>query len=176
MKMCDRYPDLFATDYHQLRGAKGVEHHIELKEGARPRVQNLRRLNETQKMALKTEIDRLLVAGFIYQVEYTEWASLVVIVPKKNGKLRVCVDYKPLNAATKRNYYPLPFQDEILNEVAGHERYSVVDGYSGYFQIPIAKEDQLKTTFITPWGCFAYRRMPFGLLILSSMQWFGGEC
>ena len=73
-------------------------------------------------------------------------------------------NYKPLNAATKRNYYPLPFQDEILNEVAGHERYSVMDGYSGYFQILIAKEDQLKTTFITPWDCFAYRCMTFGLL------------
>ena len=97
-------------------------------------------------------------------MEYTEWASPVVIVPKKNGKLCVCVDYKPLNAATKRNYYPLPFQDEILNEVAGHERYSVMDGYSGYFQISIAKEDQFKTTFITPWGCFAYHHMPFGLL------------
>ena len=108
-----------------------------------------------QKTALKTEIDRLSVAGFIYQVEYTEWASPVVIVPKKNGKLRVCIDYKPLNAATKRNYYPLPFQDEILNEVVGHEWHSIMDGYSCYFQIPIAKEDQLKTTFITLWGCVA---------------------
>ena len=107
---------------------------------------------------MKTQIDRLLAAGFIYQVEYTKWASPVVIVLKKNGKLRVCVDYKPLNDATKRNYYPLPFQ-EILNEVAGHERYSVMDGYSSYFQIPIAKEDQLKTTFITPWGCLPYYHM-----------------
>ena len=70
-----------------------------------------------QKTALKIEIDRLLAAGFIHQVEYTEWASPVVIVPKKNGKLWVCVDYKPFNAATKRNYYPLPFQDEILNAI-----------------------------------------------------------
>ncbi|RYA83389.1 hypothetical protein DD594_27370, partial [Enterobacter cloacae complex sp. 4DZ1-17B1] len=58
---------------------------------------------------------------------------------------------------------PLPFQDEILNEVAGHECYTVCDGYSGYFQIRIAEEDQPKTTFITPWGCFAFRVMPFGL-------------
>ena len=65
--------------------------------------------------------------------------------------------------ATKRDHFPLPFQDEILNEVAGHKRYTVCDGYSGYFQISIAKEDQKKTTFITPWGCFAYRVMPFGL-------------
>ena len=68
-----------------------------------------------------------------------------------------------LNAATKRDHFPLPFQDEILNEVARHERYTVCDGYSGYFQISIAKENQKKITFITPWGCFAYRVMLFGL-------------
>ncbi|MCO5570631.1 hypothetical protein L7F22_024358 [Adiantum nelumboides] len=92
-----------------------------------------------------------------------EWVSPVVVTPKKNGKWRVCVDYKPLNAATKRDHFPLPFQDEILNEVAGHERYIVCDGYSGYYQIRIVEEDQHKTTFITPWGCFAFRVMPFGL-------------
>ncbi|MCO5568798.1 hypothetical protein L7F22_022498 [Adiantum nelumboides] len=81
--------------------------------------------------------------------------------PKKNGKWRVYVDYKPLNAATKRDH--IPFQDEILNEVASFERYIVCDGYSRYYQIKIAEEDQKKTTFVTPWGCFAYRVMPFGL-------------
>ena len=65
--------------------------------------------------------------------------------------------------AIKRDHFPLPFQDEILNEVAGHKRYKVCDGYLGYFQISIVKEDQKKTTFIMPWGCFAYRVMPFGL-------------
>ena len=94
--------------------------------------------------------------------------SSVVVTPKKNGKWRICVDYKPLNAAMKRDHFPLPFQDKILNEVAGHERYTVCDGYSGYFQISIAKEDQKKTTFIMPWGCFAYRVMPFGLTNASS--------
>ncbi|MCO5570280.1 hypothetical protein L7F22_023998 [Adiantum nelumboides] len=64
---------------------------------------------------------------------------------------------------TKRDHFPLPFQDEILNEVAGHECYIVCDGYSGYYQIRIAEEDQHNTTFITPWGCFAFRVMPFGL-------------
>ena len=109
------------------------------------------------------EVKKLLQAGFIYPVEDSEWVSPVVVTPKKNGKWRVCVDYKPLNAATKRDHFPLPFQDEILNEVAGHERYTVCDGYSAYFQISIAEEDQKKTTFVTPWGCFAYRVMPFGL-------------
>ena len=108
-------------------------------------------------------VNKLLNAGFIYLVSNFEWVSPIVVTPKKNGKWRVCVDYKPLNAATKRDHFPLPFQDEIFNEVASHERYTVCNGYSGYFQIRIAEEDQHKTTFITPWGCFAYKVMPFGL-------------
>ena len=89
--------------------------------------------------------------------------SPVLVVPKKNGKWRVCVDFKPLNAVMKRDHFALPFQDEILDEIAGHEMYTICDGYSGYFQIRIAEEDQRKITFITPWGCFAYKCMPFGL-------------
>ena len=76
----------------------------------------------------------------------------MVVTPKKNGKWWIYVDYKPLNAATKRDHFPLPFQDKILHEVASHERYTVCDGYSRYFQISIAEEDQKKTMFITPWG------------------------
>ena len=91
------------------------------------------------------EVRRLTQAGFIYLVEDFEWVSPVVVAPKKNGKWRICVDYKPLNAAMKRDHFPLPFQDEILNEVVGHERYTVCDGYSGYFHISIAKEDQKNT-------------------------------
>ena len=125
--------------------------------------QKLRRLGKIQQEALLKEVRKLTETGFIYPVEDSKWVSLVVVTPKKHGKWTISVDYKPLNAATKRDHFPLPFQYEILNEVAGHERYIVCDGYSGYFQISIAKEDQKKTTFITPWGCFAYRVMPFGL-------------
>ena len=135
-----------------------------LKEEAKPKVQRLRRLGNIQREALHEEVTKLLEAGFIYPVIESEWVSPVVITPKKNGKLKVCVDYKPLNSATKRDHYPLPFQDEILNQVAGHEHYSIMDGFSRHFQIPIAEEDQLKTPFITPWGCYAYRQMPFGLM------------
>lgn len=165
IQLCATYPKLFATEYTELRGAKDVKHSIRLKEGCKPKVQRLRRLGEIQKEALWQEVNKLLDAGFIYLVKEAEWRSLVVITPKKNGKCRVCVDYKPLNVATQRNYYPLPFQDEILNQVASHERYSIMDGFLGYFQISIAEEDQLlKTTFIMPWRCFAYCRMPFGLM------------
>ncbi|MCO5553045.1 hypothetical protein L7F22_006565 [Adiantum nelumboides] len=100
---------------------------------------------------------------FHHPVDNSEWVSPVVVTQKENGKWRVCVDYRPLNEATKRDHFPLPFQDDILNEVARHEKYTVCDGYSSYIQICIAKEDQKKTTFITPWGCYAFRVMPFGV-------------
>ena len=71
--------------------------------------------------------------NFIYLVENLKWVLLVVVAPKKNGKWCICVDFKPLNATTKRDHFPLPFQDEILNEVAGYERYTMCNGYSKYF-------------------------------------------
>ena len=76
---------------------------------------------------------------------------------------RVCIDYRKLNAATRKDHFPLPFIDQMLERLAGHEYYCFLDGYSGYNQIPIAPEDQEKTTFTCPFGTFAYRRMPFGL-------------
>ena len=163
INLISEFPNLFISDYAHIRGVDVIQHHINLKEGTTPVAQKLRRLGHVQKEALLKEVKALLRAQFIYPVEDSEWVSPIVVVPKKNGKWRVCVDYKPLNAATKRDHFPLPFQDEILDEIAGHEMYSVCDGYSGYFQIRIAEEDQKKTTFITPWGCFAYRCMPFGL-------------
>ncbi|MCO5548767.1 hypothetical protein L7F22_002229 [Adiantum nelumboides] len=163
INMFKRYPHLFITDYSMIKGVDVIQHHIDLKPDAKSVAQKLRRLGVVQQETLLFEVNKLLKAGFIYPVTNSEWVSPVVVAPKKNGKWRVCVDYKPLNAATKRDHFPLPFQDEILNEVAGHERYTVCDGYSGYYQFRIAEEDQYKITFITPWGCFAFRVMPFGL-------------
>ena len=114
-------------------------------------------------VALKEEVDKLSKACFIYPVETTDWVSPMVVTPKKDGRWRVCVDFKPLNAATKKDPYPLPFIDQILDSMASCERYTVCDGFSGYFQLKIAPEDQKKTTFITPWGCFCYKVMPYGL-------------
>ena len=121
------------------------------------------RMNPNFSKTVKEEIDKLFDAGFIFAMENSEWVSPIVISIKKNGKLRICVDYRKLNKATKKDHYPLPFSDQILDEVAGQECYSFADGYSGYNKVRIAEKDQLKTTFTTPWGTFAYRVMPFGL-------------
>ncbi|MCO5599577.1 hypothetical protein L7F22_053711 [Adiantum nelumboides] len=154
---------LFAKDYTDVSGVNAIQHKIQLKPEAKPKAQKLQRLGVIKEQALLKEIKKLLAVGFIYPVENFEWVSPVVATPKKNGKWRVCVNYRPLNVATKRDHFPLPFQDEILNEVAGHEKYTACDGYFSYFQIGIASEYQLKTTFITPCGCYAFRVMPFGL-------------
>nr|GFB06780.1 reverse transcriptase domain-containing protein [Tanacetum cinerariifolium] len=76
---------------------------------------------------------------------------------------RVCIDYRKLNKATRKHHFPLPFMDQMLERLAGNEFYCFLDGFSGYFQIPIDPRDQEKTTFTCPYGTFAYRQMPFGL-------------
>ena len=121
------------------------------------------KLAHKYKEIVKTEIANMLLAGIIYPVDQSEWASRTVVQTKKHDpkKLRVCVDYKWLNKATKTDPFPIPYADEILNEVAGHECYSFTDGFSGYNQVPIAKEDQHKTTFVCEFGSFTYRKMPF---------------
>ena len=124
---------------------------------------------------------KLLDAGIIYPISDSSWVSPIQCVPKKGGMTvvenqdgtqiptrvvtgwRVCIDYRKLNSATRKDHFPLPFIDQMLERIAGHAYYCFLDGYSGYNQIAIAPEDQEKTTFTCPYGTFAYRRMPFGL-------------
>ena len=91
---------------------------------------------------------------FIRPVKKATWLSPIVVVPKKNDKIRVCVDYRKLNATTVTNSFPLPFTDGILNVMAGHEIYSFLDGFNGYNQVWMHPDDQEKTTFVTEWGVF----------------------
>ncbi len=77
------------------------------------------------------------------------WLSPIVVVPKKNGKLKICIDFRKLNAITKKDPYPLPFIDEVLNTLVGYEAYSFLDGYSRYHQISIVPKDKYNTTFVT---------------------------
>jgi len=120
-------------------------------------------MNPNLREILKEELQKLLNAGFIYPISDNEWVSPLVIVPKKNGKWRVCVDYRALNKATQKDHFPLPFIDQVLDNLSGKKFFSFLDGFGGYNQIKIAPQDQDKTTFNTPWGTFAYRFLPFGL-------------
>ena len=100
-------------------------------------------------MKVKEEIDKLLRVGFMRPVEKATWLSPIVVIPKKNGKIWVCVDYRKFNAATITDTFPLPFTNGVLDKVAAHEIYSFLDGFSGYNQVHIHPNDQEKTTFVT---------------------------
>lgn len=122
---------------------KGVDpqfyqHRITLKDDAMPIRQQRYKMKPNYDAKVKEEIDKLLKVGFIYLVDKATWLSLIVIVPKKNKKLWVCVDYRKLNAAMIIDNFPLPFTDSLLDAVAGHEMYLFLDGFSGYNQVLMA--------------------------------------
>ena len=156
-------------------------HRIHLEEDVKPSRQPQRQLNPIMKEIVKKEVLKLLDVGVIYPIADSKWVSPTQVVPKKSGVTvvanehneliptrvtsgwRVCIDYRKLNAGTRKDHFPLPFVDQMLERVAGHEFYCFLDGYSGYNQIEIALEDQEKTTFTCPFGTFAFRKMSFGL-------------
>nr|GEY53844.1 DNA-directed DNA polymerase [Tanacetum cinerariifolium] len=130
---------------------------------------------------IKKEVEKLLDARLIYPISDNPWVSPIHCVLKKGGMTvitndenelvparlvtgwRVCIDYQKLNEATRKDHFPLPFMDQMLERLAQNEFYCFLDGFSGYFQIPIDPKDQENTTFTCPYGTFAYKRMPFGL-------------
>ncbi|CAM8975421.1 unnamed protein product [Rhodiola kirilowii] len=130
---------------------------------------------------VQKEIHKLLDVDVIYPISDSQWVSPVHVVPKKTGitveedtegKMvttrvkngwRMCIDYRKLNAVTRKDHFPLPFIDQMLDRLAGKPYFCFLDGFSGYNQIPIAPEDQEKTTFTCPLGTFSFRRMSFGL-------------
>ncbi|GKA60459.1 reverse transcriptase domain-containing protein [Tanacetum coccineum] len=152
-----------------------------LKNDEKDVILKVRRVNPKIHEVIKKEVLKLLDAGMIYPISDSPWVSPVHCVPKKGGITvvaneeneliltrlvtgwRVCIDYRKLNEATRKDHFPLPFMDQMLERLAGNEFYCFLDGFSGYFQIPIDPQDQEKTTFTCPYGTFAYRRMPFGL-------------
>jgi hypothetical protein len=133
------------------------------------------------KEVVRNEVIKLLDNRIIYLISDSKWVSPTQVVPKKSRVTvitnekneliltrtitgwHICIDYRKLNSMTRKDHFPLPFMDQILERVAGHEFYCFLDGNLGYNQIEIALEDQEKTTFTCPFGTFVYQRMPFGL-------------
>ena len=113
--------------------------------------------------AVQKEVEKLLQAGAIRELHYPTWLSNTVVVKKKNGKWRVCVDFTSLNQACPKDPFPLPKIDQLVDATAGHDRMSFLDAFQGYHQIALLPEDREKTAFITPLGIYCYKVMPFGL-------------
>ena len=124
---------------------------------------------------------KLLDNGIIYSISDSKWVSPIQVIPKKGGLTvvqnehndlvptrtitgwRMCIDYRKLNKATRKYYFPLPFINQVIERLANFLYFCYLDGLSGFYQIPIHPEDQAKTTFTCPYGTFAFRRMPFWL-------------
>nr|GEZ47654.1 reverse transcriptase domain-containing protein [Tanacetum cinerariifolium] len=170
----------------KLTDIKGIDpefcsHKILLEEDYSPKVQSQRRVNPKIHDVIKKEVKKLLDTGLIYPISDSPWVSPIHCVPKKGGMTvikndenelvptrlvtgwRVCINYRKLNEATRKDHFPLLFMDQMLDSLAGNEYYCFLDGFSGYFQILIDPKDQEKTTFTCPYGTFAYKRIPFGL-------------
>jgi hypothetical protein len=129
----------------------------------RPCPKRLQRFAHDKREAIKQEIAKLLVAGFIEEVIHPEWVANLVLVKKKNNEWRMCVDCTNLNKHCPKDHFGLPRIDQVVDSTAGCVLLYFLDCYSGYHQIVLKEEDQIKTVFITSYGTYTYKTMSFGL-------------
>ncbi|KAK1653116.1 hypothetical protein QYE76_070921 [Lolium multiflorum] len=171
---------------YTLDDLKGIspsicQHAINMEDDAKPVVEHQRRLIPKMKEVVRNEVLKLLEASIIYPIADSRWVSPVHCVPKKGGMTvvpndndelipqrivvgyRMCIDFRKVNKVTKKDHYPLPFIDQMLERLSKNTHFCFLDGYSGFSQIAVKAKDQEKTTFTCPYGTYAYRRMPFGL-------------
>jgi hypothetical protein len=120
-------------------------------------------MSDEKTEAVKAEVHRLLEANFIEPIAYPTWLANVVMVQKKSGKWRMCIDFTSLNKSCSKDNFPLPRIDKIVDSAAGCEVMSLLDCFSGYHQIYMKKEDKANTSFITPFGTYCFITMPEGL-------------
>ncbi|RDX83624.1 Retrovirus-related Pol polyprotein from transposon 17.6, partial [Mucuna pruriens] len=161
IELLKEYADVFAWSYQDMPGLNReiVEHKLPLLLGSTPVRQQLRRMRPEMALKIKEEWN----AGFLAVANYPQWVANIVPVPKKDGKVRMCVDYRDLNRASPKDNFPLPHINVLVDNTAQHAFFPFMDGFLGYNQIMMLLEDQEKMTFITLWGTFYYKVMPFGL-------------
>jgi hypothetical protein len=147
-----KYKDCFAWNYPELPrlSRKLVEHRLPIKEGFQPFQQAPRTMAPDITLKIKEEIERLVRASFIRPARYVEWLSNIVLILKKNGKLRICIDFRNINMATPKDEYPMPVVDLLVDGASGYKVLSFMDGHLGYNQIFIAESDVHKTAFRCP--------------------------
>ena len=160
----DEIKQRFAKVFEGL-GTLGEEYIIKLKDGATPySLYTPRRVPLPLREKVKEELEKMEAMGVISKVDQpTPWCAGMVVVPKRSGAVRICVDLKPLNESVLREVHPIPTVDDILGELSGATVFSKLDANSGFWQIPLAAESRLLTTFITPFGRYCFNKLPFGI-------------
>jgi hypothetical protein len=157
--------DIFAWSPFDMLGVPRelAEHTLEVYKTARPIKQKLRRFAKDRKQAIEVEVCKLLAAGFICECKHPVWIANLVLVPKKTGGLRMCIDYTDLNKHCLKDPFPLPRIDQVVDSTAGSVLLCFFDCYSEYHQIALHPDDEDKTTFITPHDIYCYKVRTFGL-------------
>jgi hypothetical protein len=157
--------DIFAWSPSDMPGVPRelAEHRLEVNKTAQPIKQKLRQFSKYRKQAIEVEVCKLLAAGFIRECQHRVWLANLVLVPKKTGGLRRCIDYTDLNKHCPKDLFPLPRIDQVVDSTAGSILLCFLNCYSGYHQIALHPDDDDKTVFITPHGIYCYKVMTFGL-------------
>jgi hypothetical protein len=140
-----------------------AEHSLDVSKTTKPVKQKLRRFAKDRKEVIRVEILKLLATGFIHECKNLVWLANPVLVPKKTGQWRMCIDYTDLNRHCPKDPFPLPRIDQVVDSTAGSVLLCFLDCYSGYHQIALKVSDQDKTTFITSHDIYCYTTMTFGL-------------
>jgi hypothetical protein len=156
--------DVFAWSANDLCGVNrnGIDHSLNVDPAIRPRKQKLQKISDDKAEGARNEVKRLLSAKVIREVTYPKWLANTVMVKKANGKWRMC-DFTNLNKACPKDEFHLPRIDSLVDAAATSELMSLLDCYLGYHQIWMKKEDEPKTSYITPSGTYCYLQMPEGL-------------
>ena len=159
------FKDVFAWDYSEMPGSdpRLITHTLNVDSQAKPVAQPAKIFHTKIEGQIVKEVQKLLAAGFIKPIQHPRWLSNIVLVKKKNGQIRCCVDFRNLNKACPKDEFPLPNMDLLIDSAAGSVMFSFMDGFSWYNQIRITPKDVEKTAFRTPMGNFYYTVMPFRL-------------
>lgn len=175
------YPTLFAESDKDSGKTNLIHHSIDT--GDTPAIKKYPFRTSPKEKEIITEEVKILREQGVIRPSKSSWATNIVLVRKKDGKHRVCIDFRGLNMVTKKDVYPLPRIDDILDTLNGMKYFTTLDQANAYWSIPIKEEDKEKTAFLTPIGLYEFNYLPFGLcnapasfqrlmdIILSGLQW-----
>ena len=152
------------SDCFEGIGCLDREHKIAINPDAKPTVNRARRIPLSMEDKVRAELDKMEANDIISKVDQpTEWVSSMVVIEKKNGQVRICLDPRELNKAIQREHHHIPTLEDIAHRFSGMRIFSIVDMKHGYWHIPLDEQSRLLTTFNTPFGRYAFNRLPFGI-------------